>query len=381
MAMTHPTGQTRTRALGFSLVEIMVAVLIGLIGSVVIFQVFAVSERQKRTTTGGADAAQGGLLALYSIERDARMAGFGINHPALLGCNVLAYDAGPPVRNPIPAFSLAAVRITDGASGAPDRLTFMYGDSSMVVAPVRLNSASNAGSTVHRVNIRFGFTVGDLILVGNTASPGTSCTLQQITRLPDDPTDEIEHADTARYNLSTIAGQPNYPPWSNSSNSGGVLYNLGPAPSVITYDVANGQLRQLNLLASATPVVIMDGIVQLQAEYGKDTTTDGTVDTYNTTPPANAVQWAQVLALRVALLSRSAEFDKAHCNANPQWIRGDGTAADFVMTNADGTADTGAACVPGTAPAVPDPNNWRQYRYRVFETTIPLRNLIWFPLA
>lgn len=382
--MTHPTAQTRTRALGFSLVEIMVAALIGLIGSVVIFQVFAVSEGQKRTTTGGADAAQGGLLALYSIERDARMAGFGINFPPLLGCNVLAYDAGPPVRDPIPAFRLAAVEITDGAGGAPDSLRFVYGDSSLMVQPVRLNSASNAGSTVHKVNVRFGFTVGDLILVGNTAAPGASCTLQQITRLPDppEPTENIEHTETVRYNKSTIAGQPNYPAWSNSTNAGGVLYNLGPAPSVITYDTASGQLRQLNLLASATPVVIMDGIVQLQAEYGKDTTVspDGIVDVYNTTLPANAVDWSRVLALRVALLSRSTEFDKAHCNANPRWIRGDGTAADFLMANADGTADTGAACVPGTVPAAPDPNNWRHYRYRVFETTIPLRNQIWFPL-
>jgi len=43
-------------------------------------------------------------------------------------------------------------------------------------------------------------------------------------------------------------------------------------------------------------------------------------------------------------------------------------AKPFVMTNVDGTPDT-------NLPA--DPNNWRYYRYRVYERVIPLRNLLW----
>jgi type IV pilus assembly protein PilW len=37
------------------------------------------------------------------------------------------------------------------------------------------------------------------------------------------------------------------------------------------------------------------------------------------------------------------------------------------MTNLDGTADS----TPGNA------NDWRRYRYRVYETVIPLRNVVW----
>lgn len=388
--MPQRIGRTGKQSLGFSLVEVMVAALIGLIGSIVIFQVYAVSEGQKRTTTGGADASQSGLLALYAIEREARMSGFGINYLPLLGCNVIAYDAGPPTRDPIPGgFTLAAAQITDGAAGAPDTLRFVYGNSDLSVSPVRLNSASNAGTTVHKVNIRFGFNVGDLILVGLSGSPGTSCTLQQVTRLPDppEPTEDVEHTETVRYNKSTIAGQPNYSAWSNTNQNGGVLYNLGPSPSVITYAVTGGQLTHQNLITSAATSVIMDGIVQLQAEYGKDTTAtpDGIVDVWNTAAPATADDWSRVIALRIALLARSTEFDKTLCSANPQWLSrssGAWAATNFTMTNADGTADsfTGAlACAPGTVPASPNPNNWRQYRYRVFETTVPLRNHIWFP--
>ncbi|MCK5435984.1 MAG: prepilin-type N-terminal cleavage/methylation domain-containing protein, partial [Nitrosomonadaceae bacterium] len=58
------------RAAGFSLVELMVGVIIAIIGSIVIFQVFAVSENYKRTSVAGSDAQQGGVIALYSIERE-----------------------------------------------------------------------------------------------------------------------------------------------------------------------------------------------------------------------------------------------------------------------------------------------------------------------
>ena len=72
--------RTQTKQVaGFSLVEILVAMVISLLGTIIIFQVFSVSEGIKRTTTSGGDAQQNGLLALVSIEREARMAGFGIN--------------------------------------------------------------------------------------------------------------------------------------------------------------------------------------------------------------------------------------------------------------------------------------------------------------
>ena len=41
---------------GFSLVEIMIGMVIGMLGIIVMMQIFALSEGQKRTTTGGGDA-------------------------------------------------------------------------------------------------------------------------------------------------------------------------------------------------------------------------------------------------------------------------------------------------------------------------------------
>jgi len=72
-----------------------------------------------------------------------------------------------------------------------------------------------------------------------------------------------------------------------------------------------------------------------------------------------------VRAIRVALLARSRQFERNPVTTTaPVWARG-----AFVMTNLDGSAQA-------TSPANPA-DNWRNYRYRVYEKVIPLRNMIW----
>ena len=78
---------------GFSMVELLVAMTISLIGMIIIFQVFEVSEGIKRTTTSGGDAQQNGAIALYMIDQDVRNAGMGFNDTAYAGCNITAYDS------------------------------------------------------------------------------------------------------------------------------------------------------------------------------------------------------------------------------------------------------------------------------------------------
>ena len=100
--------------------------LVGLIATVVMFQVFAVSEGQKRTTTGAGDAQQNGVSSVFLIERDARMAGYGMNYlPAarLLGQRLLRADQH-------------AVHLPHGARTrswtagvTADTLTIVYGDT------------------------------------------------------------------------------------------------------------------------------------------------------------------------------------------------------------------------------------------------------------
>ena len=63
---------------GFSLVELMVGLVIGLLATLAIMQVFGAFEEQKRSTSGTADAQTNGSVALYNLQRDVRLAGFGL---------------------------------------------------------------------------------------------------------------------------------------------------------------------------------------------------------------------------------------------------------------------------------------------------------------
>ena len=360
-----PRNRTAPRraAAGFSLVELMVAVLIGLIGTVVIFQVFAVFEGQKRTTTSAGDAQQNGLLALSSLERDARMAGYGLSNSPLLGCSVTAYDS-TGTRDF--SFTLAGVQIADGASGAPDTVTFTYGTSGMVVYPPILAANAGINATSATIGSAYGFFSGDLVAFGQSGTtPLGTCYMKQLTAGP--VAAVLAFADGARYNKAGGLAS-GFTAWDNTSHTGGLVFDLGPAPPasgapvVAIYSIASGQLMYQNLLSDSAASATADGIVQFQAQYGYDTNGDGAVQTgeWTNTAPAD---WTKVIAVRMAVLARGAQPE-----------RPDPTT---LVCNTTTTAPTWSG---GTIdPAVTDPTSWQCYRYRLFETQVPVRNLIWFP--
>ena len=97
-----------SRQAGFSLVDVMVGMVLSLLGTIIIFQVFEVSERIKRTTTSGGDAQQNGAAALFALERGVRQAGYGIN----------ASDGAP-----------LPLQIISGAANLPDSVTVRFRDN------------------------------------------------------------------------------------------------------------------------------------------------------------------------------------------------------------------------------------------------------------
>lgn len=395
--MRNATFPRRSR--GFTLVELMVGVLIGLIGTVVIFQVFAVSESQKRTTTGGSDAQQNGGFGLFQIERDVRMAGYGLNYMPLLGCQINGWFMGS--NQPI-SFKLVPVEIINGAAGAPDQIRLAYGDSDLFMAPAKLTQSMPSPSAVYKVDNRFGFNPGDLVIAAESGRP---CTLAQATEIPGSPgnSDNVVHNSgnyknqdgvnvPADYNRPSGLPAPNdisYNSWNPATGTGGRLYNLGAAPTVVTYTVVNNQLVARNELApgvATSTFVIADGVVQLQAQYGYDGDGDGRVpptavsngsvvlggpDQWSDSMPvaATGADWAKVIAVRLVVTARSMTPEKPNpatglceiTTANPKWI----TPAPPSGIDIDITASDA---------------NWKCYRYRTFEVVVPVRNMVWFAL-
>jgi len=356
-----------------SLVELLVAAAIGIIASLAIFQVFAVFEGQKRTTTSGGEAQTSGTLALFTVERELRQAGYGINNVDFFGCTVQGYDS---LSGSAFTLQLVPVRIMQGAAGAPDTITAMYGSGELLPNPATFETDMPSASSVFKVTNPYGFQEGDLVIA---AEAGKDCTLAQVSNLPGSPipngnvvhnpgtytytdpaTGTTSQKDT-RYNPSA------FPPGSGITyTTSAKLFNIGALPANNIYSVQNGQLMRQQMLFGTVPpggTPLYDNIVQLQAQYGRDTDLDGDIDVWSdalpTVPPTNT-EWRQVIAIRLAVVARSGLREKPDpdgvcriTTAAPTWIGGAITLA-----------------------ADPD---WQCYRYKVFQTAVPLRNLIWKP--
>ncbi|MBI3526681.1 MAG: PilW family protein [Betaproteobacteria bacterium] len=359
---------------GMSLPEILAAVLIGLIGMIVIMQVYATSEERKRTTTGTSDAQISGNIALFTLESTIRSAGFGMVSADnnMIGCTTLAYNSNRPA--PDFTFLMAPVVITVGAAGAPDKITVIYGSSPNVVEGDAFVSSAASGADFPLKNAA-GILAGDLVVASEA---GLNCSMAEVTGFLPAAVNTVMHANAAPYSYVNAANQTiNATASYNKGGGSGVgystaalLFTLGRSPTVVTYQIGNDKLQTKTLMPyvpaqdadgdGTSDADIGDGIVQLKAQYGKDTDGDAVVDTWDTTLPATSAQWMQVRAIRIALLARSAKLEKlredgSHVTAAaPTWYGG-----AFTMTNPDLLTD------------------WRDYRYRVYETVVPLRNMIW----
>jgi type IV pilus assembly protein PilW len=368
-------SNARGRQRGFSLIEIMVGVMVGLIGCVVIFQMYAAAETRKRSVASGSDMDISGRLGLMTLERDLQLAGYGITAMvsdslgAVLNCNVAAYDALRPT--PDFSFPLLPVVIQQGAGGTPDTIATLRGNSSLLVGP-KIIDASTA--TTKRVKVdtsggRTGMLVGDVVIATrwDAATATASCGMAQITSVANPDQLTLDH-NGGRYNKGGGVAF--------NLVDEGHLYSMGPAPVRSVWSVQGNKLRVYNDLAytGGTPGEAADLIVNLQAQYGVDANANGMVEPAEWTEAAPA-DWKQLLAVRFALLARSTQYEPVKVTtAVPRWSAidpGTGKPTLFVMTNVDGTADSD----PGD-PAKGDVNNWRNYRYNVFEAVVPLRNAL-----
>jgi type IV pilus assembly protein PilW len=368
----------RLRQLGMSMIEIMVGVLVGLIGCVVIFQVYSVAEARKRTVASGSDMDISGRLGVMTLERDIQLAGYGLGAAAslgaggLLGCSVAAHDNQRPGGIQDFNFALVPVAIADGAGGAPDTLVTLRGSSNFTVTPKIID---NSTAVTKRIKAdtggRTGVQPGDVV-IATKVTGGMACAMYEITG--DGNADQLtfDHA-TGVY--TTAAGQQRT---ARYNKAGGIAFNLTDEGNLYTLGIAPARMRwtiQGNKLVVSNDLVYTDGvpieaadlIVDLQAQYGIDADNNGMISAGEWTN-LDPLDWRTLLAVRFALLARSTQFEKTKVTptaANPVWSGG-----AFTMRNIDGTADSDPGGTNG------DVNNWRNYRYNVFEAVVPLRNNI-----
>ena len=364
--MLHRIHLNRKRLAGMGLVEIMVALVIGLFGVLVMLQVLSVSEEQKRSTTGGNDAMNEGVLGLYTLQSDIRMAGYGIADKKLMGCSLT-------LRTGVVLDSLAPVVINSsnitGNDANTDTLLVFYGTTMGTPQGDNIIASGNV------IQTPAAFAVNDWVVAApGTVTPTSPCTgalsLQKVASITN--------------NVVALASAFDLTPF-----AGGTLFNLGQSYHAVGYAIRGGNLTMCDFTDTARDctqpsswISIASNMVSLRAQYGRDMTNelappsapvapgmDGVVDVYNqivpttaTVPPkTTACGWIRTPAVRLALVARSAQTEKnVVTTAAPVW---------------DGSYD--ALGNPDKPIVLSGFANWQMYRYKVFQTMVPLRNLSW----
>lgn len=382
MSRPRPSAERRARRAGirgFTLIELMIGLAIGLISTFAITQILLVSEGTKRTTTSSTNAQISGVLALNVLRQNIQMAGYGYTSAlGSIGCPLEARFNGAAVAG-FPT-NLVPVLITDGVASAPDSIRILSSSKSTFAVPISLIApgyeATHASyKTAFPVISVRGVATGDLMVAVNDLGP--RCQVFQVTTppviVPAPVYEQVDRADDdARWNLT---GFPDL-----NYGYGQYLVNMGTMDDATFTVSANGalQVNRFALAADATPsytgaVDLYPQVVNLQAYYGKDTDANGVIDTWDATTPTTNAGWVQILAVRVALVLRSDQFEKEEVTVvDPLWDVG----ANSAIT---GVADCGASkCITLKIPRPSDAStDWRHYRYKVFDSIVPLRNMLW----
>ncbi|MGH6645299.1 PilW family protein [Aquabacterium sp.] len=359
------------RVRGFTLIELMVAVALGLVATIVIAQVFLQSEGNKRSTTAGSDAQVAGASALFSMQRDIQMAGYGLTGmPAAVGCPTTAKKSGTAVLTSDP---LVPVHIaSSGSNKVSDTVTVLYSQGAMGYSvPIKVTETHLPTDPSFLVPSTWGVTAGDLLVVAPaTWTAGTSeCTLFQATASTDATRVKHDGAVSWNTNLGTTIPAAGYP-------AGSVLLNLGSAPVRRRYSVNTGtwNLQGLELGASDARDLFPQ-IVLLKALYGKASVANGPVVKFEVAAPATNADWRLVQAIRIVVVARSAQREnlkdpKVTAAANLVWDMG-----PLAVVSGSTACNGNSKCL--TLDVSATGTDWEYYRYKIFDAVVPMRNAVW----
>lgn len=396
-------GQARLSR-GFSLIELLVGVVIGLVLTLAIFQVLVASEGRKRSLTGVNDVSQSGAYSVYVLDRVLRSAGTGFAQglDRVGGCRISARlppatgetlprtNAFPAPFTAVPRMQrLAPVVVFPGASDAGSDVIMVMSGASGYGEVLSNVQPSSIGAADLRLTNTIGYRAGDLVMIAG----GGECLLSQVdvakTPCAGDPASPTPT--TTCGPLLPLAG--NYFTAAGPHTSLAALNGVAGATTFTIGNPGTGNLPEFTLLgvgANSTlfrhdlllgngqnaSEPVSEGVRVLRAVYGIDTNNDGVLDAWQspgvggwdgaTLMDGSAVSNArlrQIVAVRVGVVLRSALIEQ---EVEP--------GVPVAPANLTLFGD-----LPAPNPVTVDltlPGENRNQRHRTVELTVPLRNIL-----
>jgi type IV pilus assembly protein PilW len=278
----------------------------------------------------------------------------------------------------------------------------------LATAAILIQNFPGDEMTALKLNTRYGFNPGDVIILADSPPQFPTprdCSMYQVTALPDvaGEKDTLEHKLTEYTNLvnATVPSRFNKSGGLGITINGTVqagqqfmanrtkVFNLGGDPASRAFSIQNNQLIFTDSLTGQS-TVLLDNVITFQAQFGLDARPGAQLDMRI---PAQNYQTADgggfTDRLDIDALGNPIDADGSGTSGNAgDYLRVGAVRIAIVVRNKQPEIDPSGTCnvttsVPawswGSVSLGALPSDWQCYKYKVFETVIPLRNMMWRP--
>lgn len=418
------------RAAGFSLIELLVAMVIGLVVTLAVTSVLIRSEGSKRSSTSVNEINQTGAYTAFVLDRVIRSAGSGFSQrwSDVYGClldvskasnavlPVSATIAAPSAfRNIKSSSTTLPIRLAPliigrdladttgvGAEVRGDVLIVMAGSAGVGESPQPVNPGSvDVTTTPPQLQLQntLGYRTNDLVLLSDTGV-AAGCMMQQVGTLAAASYGQVlplagdyyraagTNVALTSFGASTIVMQLGSASTTQPNRPQFFAYAVGENRTLYSYDLLNP--LPTGGVDNRPDVAIADNVVEMRAVYGLDTTSppDGIINEWvratgnfeasvlTNGSAASRNRLRQIIAVRVGLIlrtslqERSAAAATSASGVTAQETFQQPSAASLTLF--EGLTDSGGASLSYTRSVTGDD---ALYRYRPVDVTIPLRNV------
>lgn len=337
---------------GVTLVDVLVGLAVAMLTMVIVYRAFVAIETVRNNLAATSDAQDAGAFALSLLSVQIGNAGAGIAGAGRwLETCPSATDVAASLR------PISVLIFDSGSPDQPDSIAVRTARTPQMAMPAAFATEAPLGANF-RIESPDGIAAGDRVIA---ISRTGQCAAARITGVgaPVAGVVEISHSPVA---IDLPAAS--------------LLLDLGPAAlaSTARYDVAAGTLRSTDVANGDAPNPLVANIVNLKFQYGIDSDGDGTLDTWALASAPGPWNPATLLAspratldrikaIRIGVIARAGERDR-ELTQPFRWV-----LFDCELPDKSACAGRLEGTIAGTAGG--------SYRYRAYETVVPLRNVLW----
>jgi type IV pilus assembly protein PilW len=275
---------------GVSMVELMIAMLLGLFLMAAMLQLFSSNKSTYTNMEGLSQIQENARAGIERLKSRVRMAGY-------MGCSNL--DILEPNNITVPTVNFNAnvlITGTDNDSNTSNSIVDAT-DTVSIISATLANTALSADMTADDSDVLLTnpkhFQVNDLMII-------TDCENADIFRISNIDTSGlvVEHKTTTGVNSSNILSKAYLANSTRVMSMQNVTYSVQDTSRVD--ESGNAVLSLFETPTGGARIEIMTGVEDMQITYGEDTSNDGEADVYR--DASTVASWANVVSIRINLL-------------------------------------------------------------------------------